>query len=151
MVINSMARSIFKAKTSKVNRAATAPAAASDPSVYCRDLDDWPQSWMGLEKDLPPGEALVACFRPFIAHLTSSSLSSKTIRRHVDNLWTLGGEIIRDLNDAPSRRKVAAERLVRDAIHADGGPLIYNGSEEAQRSLDSTCRKLHRFLTQPQR
>jgi hypothetical protein len=29
--------------------------------------------------------------------------------------------------------------------------LIYNGSEEEQRSLDSTCRKLHRFLSQPQR
>ena len=32
---------------------------------------------------------------------------------------------------------------------ADGGPLIPNGSEEAQRSL--TCRKLHRLLSQPQR
>jgi hypothetical protein len=146
-----MTRSIFKAKTSKVKRAATTPAAISDASVYCRDLQDWPRSWMGLEKDLPPGEALVACFRPFITHLASSNLSPKTIRQHVDNLWTLGGEIIRDLNYAPSRREVAAEQLVRDAVHADGGPLIYNGSEEEQRSLDATCRKLHRFLTQPQR
>jgi hypothetical protein len=36
-------------------------------------------------------------------------------------------------------------------IEVDGGPLIYNGSEDAQCSLDSTCRKLHRFLSQPQR
>jgi hypothetical protein len=28
--------------------------------------------------------------------------------------------------------------------------LLYHGSEEEQRSFDSTCRKLHRFLTQPQ-
>jgi hypothetical protein len=28
---------------------------------------------------------------------------------------------------------------------------LSNGSEEAQYSLDSTCRKLHRFLIQPQR
>ena len=105
---------------------------------------------MGVEKDLPPGEALVACFRPFIAHLASSSLSPKTIRRHVDNLWMLGGEIIRDLNYTPSRRKVAANKLLRDAVLADGGPLIYNGSEEEQRSLDSTCRKLYRFLSQSQ-
>ena len=61
---------------------------------------------MGLEKDLPPGEQLVACLRPFIEHLASSSLSPKTIRRHVDNLWLLGGEIIRDLNYDPSLRKV---------------------------------------------
>ena len=54
---------------------------------------------MGLEKDLPVGQALLVCLRPFIEHLASSSLSRKTIRRHVDNLWLLGGEIIRDLND----------------------------------------------------
>jgi len=145
-----MARTIFKAKTSKVNRAATS-ASSSDASAYGRDLDTWPRSWMGLEKDLPPGEQLVACFRPFIEHLASSSLSPKTIRRHVDNLWLLGGEIIRDLNCDPSQRKVAVHKLLRDAIGADGGPLVYNGSEEAQYSLDSTCRKLHRFLSQPQR
>lgn len=103
------------------------------------------------EKDLPPGEKLLAGLRPFIAHLASSSLSPKTIRQHVDNLGMLGGEIIRDLNYTPALRKVAAKRLLRDALHADGGPLIHNGSEEEQRSLDSTCRKLHRFLSQPQR
>ena len=145
-----MARTIFKAKTPKVNRAAPS-ASSSDAAAYCRDLDNWPRSWMGLEKDLPPGEQLVACFRPFIEHLAASSLSPKTIRRHVDNLWLLGGEIIRDLNYDPSQRKVAVHKLLRDAIGADGGPLIYNGSEEAQYSLDSTCRKLHRFLGQPQR
>ena len=144
-----MARSIFKAKTSKVNRAATS-APSPDASTYCRDLGDWPHSWMGLEKDIPPGEELVACLQPFIEHLASSSLSPKTIRRHVDNLWTLGGEIIRDLNYTPSRRKVDAKQLLRDVVHADGGPLIYNGSEEEQRSFDSTCRRLHRFLGQPQ-
>jgi hypothetical protein len=105
---------------------------------------------MGLDKDLPAGEALLACFRPFLAHLASSSLSRKTIRKHVDNLWMLGGEIIRDLNEDPSLRKVAANRLLRDVIYEDGGPLLYHGSEEEQRSFDSTCRKLHRFLTQPQ-
>jgi hypothetical protein len=105
---------------------------------------------MGLGKDLPPGEELVAWLRPFIEHLASSNLSPKTIRRHVDNLWLLGGEIIRDLNYDPSQRKVPAQRLLRDAVHTDGGPLIHNGSEEQQRSLDSTCRKLHRFLSQPQ-
>ncbi len=105
---------------------------------------------MGLEKDLPPGEQLLPHLRPFIEHLASSSLSPKTIRRHVDNLWLLGGEIIRDLHYDPSLRKRATDRLLRSVIHEDGGPLIHNGSEEDQRSLDSTCRKLHRFLTQRQ-
>ncbi len=106
---------------------------------------------MGLEKDLPPGEELLVCFRPFLEHLAASRLSPKTIRMHVDNLWMLGGEIIRHLHYDPSMRKVAADRLVRDAIYADGGPSIHNGSEEEQRSFDSTCRKFYRFLTQSQR
>jgi hypothetical protein len=77
---------------------------------------------MGSEKDLPLGEALLACFRPFIAHLASSSLSRKTIQKH----------------------------RLRDVIYTDGGPLVHQDSEEAQRSIDSTCRKLHRFFGQPQ-
>jgi hypothetical protein len=75
----------------------------------------------------------------------------RLIRKHVDNLWLLSGEIIRDLNDDAALRKVTADRLLRDAVHADGGPLIHNGEEETQRSFDSTCRKLHRFLTRLQR
>jgi hypothetical protein len=144
-----MARMISKEKTSSVTCAITS-APSLDPAACCRDLDNWPRSWMGLEKDVLPGEQLLACFRPFIAHLASSSLSRKTIRKHVDNLWMLGGEIIRDLHEDPSLRKVAADRLLRDVIYEDGGPLLYHSSEEEQRSFDSTCRKLHRFLSPPQ-
>ena len=32
-----------------------------------------PGSWMGWDKDLPPGERLMACFRPFIQHVEISS------------------------------------------------------------------------------
>ena len=102
---------------------------------------------MGLEKDLLPGEGLVICFRPFIEHLASTGLSPKSIRRHVDNLWAVGGEIIRDLHYDPLLRKKTAEQLLRAAVHEDGGPLLYNGSEEEQRSVDLTCRKLYRFLS----
>jgi len=103
---------------------------------------------MGVEKDVPPGEELVACFLPFIESLAFSSLSPKTIRRHIANLWLLGGEIIRDLNFDPGLRKIPAARLVAKVIHEDGGPLLYNGTEEEQRSFDATCRKLHRFRNQ---
>ena len=102
---------------------------------------------MGLEKDVPPGEELVACFRPFLEHLVSSDLSPKTIQNHVDNLWVLGGEIIRDLHYDPSLRKQPMKRVLQHVIGADGGPLIHNGSEEEQRSLDSTCRRVHRYIT----
>jgi len=63
----------------------------------------------------------------------------------------LGGEIIRDVNENPSLRKVSAEQLVCNVIHENGGPLIHNGWEDEQRTFDSTRRKFYRFLAQPQR
>src|SRR6266404_5216368 len=141
-----MAKTASTAKTSTINRAT--PVAHPDISRYGGDLETWPRSWMGWGKDLPPGEALVACFRPFLEYLVNSSLSRKTIRKHVDNLWLLGGEIIRDLNETSSLRKLPVERLLLNTV-ADGGPLLYHcDSEEQQRSFDSTCRKLRRFLDQ---
>jgi hypothetical protein len=107
---------------------------------------------MGWEKDLPPGEKLVACFRPFLEHLVSSDLAPKTIQKHVDNIWALGGEIIRDLNQNPSLRKKPVENLLFDLIDDEGGPLLYHcDSEDQQKSFDSTCRKLRRFLTESAR
>ena len=142
-------RTVPMAKTSTVNRSAA--AAPLDLSAYCRDLNEWPRSWMGFEKDLPPGERMVAYFRPFLEHLARLELSRRTIRKHVDNLWILGGEIIRDLNETPSLRKVPVEELVFNLLE-EGEPLLYHGdSEEQQRSFESTCRKFRRFLEQQRR
>jgi hypothetical protein len=135
------------ARITKINRAAPSPR--HDLEHYCRDLNGWPRSWMGLEKDLPPGEKLVACFRPFLEALAASDLSPKVIQKHVDNLWSLGGEIIRRLHEEPSLRRQSIEQILADRIDDEGGPLVYalESEESLQRSLDSTCRKFHRFLS----
>ena len=67
------------AKHSTINRAAPLPHL--ELRGYCADLENWPRSWMGLEKDLPAGQALVACFQPFLEYLVHSNLSRKTIRK----------------------------------------------------------------------
>ena len=102
---------------------------------------------MGLDKDLPPGEQLVVLFRPFLEYLAASDLSPKTIQKHVDNMWALGGEFIRDLNyDPPLRKRPVAQQLLKMIEY--GGPLLYRGGEDQQRSFDSTCRKFRRFLSE---
>ena len=117
-------------------------------AAVCSDLDDWPRSWMGFPTDISPGEEIVASFRPFLDHLLALNLSRKTLRKHVDNLWLLGGELIRDLHDTPSLRKRPIADLVFEALE-EGGPLLYHGDSEAQqRSFDSTCRKFRHFLEQ---
>ena len=94
---------------------------------------------MGLEKDLPPGEQLIALFRPFFECLAASELPPKTIQKHVDNVWVLGGEFIRDLHNDPSLRKKPVDLVLHRLIQY-GGPLLYHGAEDQRRSFDSTCR-----------
>lgn len=100
---------------------------------------------MGLEKDLQAGEQLLVLIRPFLEHLAASELSPKTIQKHIDNMWALGGEFIRELHSDSSLRKKPVERVLSGMIEY-GGPLLYQGGEDQQRSFDSTCRKLRRFL-----
>ena len=137
------------ARTPTLNHSTTIQHVDLQP--YCKDLEDWPRSWMGFPKDIPPGEKMVAYFKPFIEHLIRLNLSRETIRKHVENLWILGGEIIRDLNETPSLRKVTVEDLVFDVLNEEG-PLLYHCDSEAQqRSFESTCRKFRRFLQQQSR
>ena len=90
---------------------------------------------------------------PFLEELVASGLSPKTIQKHVDNLWALGGEIIRGLHEDPSLRRKSTEEILDALIDEEGGPLIYamESEEGQQRSFDSTCKKLYRFLNQSPR
>jgi len=44
-------------------------------------------------------------------------------------------------------RNRPVQQVLSSAIGVDGGPCIYNGTEEQQRSLDFTCRRFSRFLS----
>jgi hypothetical protein len=112
---------VATARTTKTNRAATAPR--HGPEHYRRDLNNWPRSWMDLEEDLPPGEQLLVLFRPFLEYLAASDLSPKTIQKHVDNIWTLGGEYIRDLHTEPSMTNRPLDQVILSMIEY-GGPLF---------------------------
>jgi len=116
--------------------------------AYCPDLTDWPGSWRIEPRDVAPGQSIVECFKPFLLHLLSLGLSKKTLHKHRDNLWLLGGKIIGELANSPKLRKRPIEELLLAALDAEGGPLLsYRAAEEEQRSFDSTCRKFHRFLS----
>ena len=127
--------------------------AGADPlQAWCPDIDQWPRSWAYEPRDIPPGLRLaglrlVECFTPFLRDLLALPLSRPTLRRHRDNVWTLGGEVIRALQMDGALRRQPIERVVRNLIDEDGGPLLSHGqSETEQRAFDTTCRKLFRFL-----
>jgi hypothetical protein len=100
---------------------------------------------MGLEDDIPPGERLIECFRPFIESLAASGKSHRTIQEHVDNMWALGGEFITELNYDPPLRKKPVDRVLREMIRY-GCPLLRHADEEQQASFDTTCEIFRRFL-----
>jgi hypothetical protein len=86
--------------------------------------------------------------RAFLLQLAAAGLSKKTVQKHIDNLWLLGGEIIRGLQETPKLRKKPVNEVI-DTLLENDGPLIYHcESEEQQRSFESTCRKLSRYLSQ---
>ena len=117
--------------------------------AYCPDLPEWPQRWRIEERDLIPGQALLELFAPFLEHLrVHSGLARKTLRRHRDNLWMLGGDLSRRLHEAPALRKRPLRDTLLELLDDDeGAPLIYPPlTEEDQRSVDSTGRKLNAFL-----
>ena len=115
--------------------------------TYCPDLAEWPRSWRYEDRDVLPGQQIVECFKPFLRHLMGLGLSVKTLRKHRDNLWLLGGELIREIWETPKFRKRPITELIDSVIDDNGGPLLpHHTSEEEQRSFDSTCRKFHCFL-----
>ena len=122
---------------------------AADPlQNYCPDLDQWPGSWAYEERDIPYGLRMVECLKPFLRELLALPLSRKTLRQHRDNIWVLGGEVIRHLQMDSALRRQPIEQTVLNLIGDDGGPLLSHGQSEAeQRSFDATCRKLFRFLS----
>ncbi|MGH8336005.1 MAG: hypothetical protein ACRETL_04105 [Gammaproteobacteria bacterium] len=133
-------------KTTSSRGSTTDPAPKFDEDYL--DVDHWPHRWRVEPKDLQPGERMLDVFKPFLLWLLDQGLSRKTLRVHRDNVCALGGEIIRQINFHPELRKRPIKQLLTDVLNADDGPLIYTRCSEAEQlSFDSTCRKLHRFLT----
>ena len=108
-------------------------------------MEGWPKSWAGTHEDEPVGRRLVAALQLFMTHLQHQGLSSRTLRRHLDNLWLIGGEIIRQLDDGPALRDKPTRALLLEAIQHGEGPLVRDLTEEQQTALDTTARKLFTF------
>ena len=111
------------------------------------DLDDWPRSWHVDPADIPVGQQIVQVLTPFLLHLLDPGLAKTTLRRHRDNLWALGGELIRLRYDDDELARKNVKDALRQLVEVDGGPLMWPRiSEPEQDSLDATCRRLNRFL-----
>ena len=120
----------------------------SEQLKYCKDLHQWPEKWMMLDEDLDYGKQLTEEFEPFVLFLINKNYTKKTIKRHCDNLWLLGSEIISLLNRDDDLRKIPPKKLLGDSIDELGGPYSSHlESEDEEKHFDSTCKKLHKFMS----
>ncbi len=120
----------------------------NDLKTYCTDIYEWPDSWQYDKPDIVTGEKILhTVFIPFLEFLISKKLTKRTIKRHIDNIWLLGGEIIGRANMDESLREKDGLSLVKEFVDDSGGPYSQHlHSETEMDSLDRSCRKLYKFL-----
>lgn len=124
------------------------PRATVTLTQLCPDLESWPQRWRYQDSDIPFGQRIVECLTPFLLHLLEQGLATKTLQRHRDHLWMLGGEIIRRLHEEPALRRKSINTVLLQSMDPECGPLIWPKiTQQQQDSFDATCRKLYQFLT----
>ena len=93
------------------------------------------------------GRQIVEVLTPFLIHLLDPRLAKATVSRHRDNLWALGGELIRCRCDDDELAKSRVEDALRQLTQGDGGPLMWPRITEAeQASLDATRRQVESLL-----
>ena len=113
----------------------------------CPDLDNWPNSWSYDQPDLAVGQRIIEVLIPFLLDLLNQGLARQTVRRHRDNLWMLGGELVRRRYEDDVLAQMDVSDALQQLVQDDGGPFMGSRISEAEQdSLDATCRKLRRFL-----
>lgn len=119
-----------------------------DPYDFA-DLDGWPQSWKFTPADVLPGQRLVGqVLKPFLFHLAETGVTRRTFRRHVDNAWVLGGELIRHIHVDPRLRR-RPEMALDEFIERGAGPVLLHEGPRTRREVEITFRALVRFLGRP--
>jgi hypothetical protein len=110
------------------------------------DFYDWPQRWAGIPADVAYGKRILEIYKPFVEELLLRH-SLNTVKRHLDNLWLLGGELIRSINMDPEDREKTPMELLLDNVDETGGPSCRHlATAEDFRFYDATCKKLFKFL-----
>lgn len=115
---------------------------------WCADIDKWPQSWAGDDNDVIIGLILVEELKSYLLMLIMKGRSKKTVKKHADYLWVLGGEIIGDLNESEVNPKLSGREILLNYVNSDGGPYWrHSQSEQDNEQFDSVCRGLYKQLS----
>lgn len=117
--------------------------------VYCKNINEWPESWEIDSDDIRVGNAILDYFKAFLLDKIEKGRSKKTIKNDSNYLWALGGELISRINEDDNERKLSAKELILNYIDDSGGPLWQHASSELEHNqYDSVCKQLFKFISQ---
>ena len=81
--------------------------------------------WHYEQPDLAIGQQILKVFTPFLLDLLNQGLARKTVSRHRDNLWMLGGELARRRYQDDELARMEVTDVLQQLIRGDGGPLMW--------------------------
>ena len=111
--------------------------------------DNWEEDWHCVAGDEELSGKLILIFDAYLTELKNKGVAKSTFNRHSGSCHALGGYIVdRIFNyqwDSYDPSESGEEILLR---YLDGydGPLVFDDNESLQRQMDTTCRKLYRFI-----
>jgi hypothetical protein len=117
-------------------------------SEYCKDIKEWSARWEIVEADLKIGQAITEQFKLFLIDRIQKGRAKRTIKIYANYLWALGGELIRQINEDDSQRRLSAKELILKYIDDSGGPYWRHAQDELEHDrYDSVCKLLFKFIT----
>lgn len=94
------------------------------------------------------GLRLASEFKHHLLALIMKGRSRKTVKKHADYLWALGGEVIRDTNENGVDPELSDSEILLKYVNSDGGPYWrHSQSEQDGEQFDSVCRGLYKHLS----
>jgi hypothetical protein len=110
--------------------------------------DEWLKDWfvgVNTGRERAVSRDLLRIFLDFWELEGLNQKSTSTRQRYSGGLHALGGHLVARCTEEDEIEQTALDLLL-EAVGLDEGPLIFQDNELWQRELDSTCRRVHRYL-----
>ena len=114
---------------------------------YCKDIDTWPERWVGESTDIQIGRKINDYFKQYLIDCIERKCAKSTIKIYARYLLALGKELIRFLHEDDSDRQLSAMELILKYTDSSGDAYwrhAHDGFE--QRRYDSVYKQLFKFV-----
>jgi hypothetical protein len=120
---------------------------ATELREWAPDIDEWPDSWHGVDADLEYGKKLLPYMAGFLEDLIAQGISRRSFVQYRDDVWSLGGTIIKEVSWNEAYLTDPLTKLM-EAVEAGGVlPDDFDQMDEAElRAFERMCRRFEKYL-----